>query len=1105
MLSFKNVSKTYISKKNKRSKKKCEVKALVKVSAKFKKNQFISILGPSGSGKTTLLNVLSGLDCFDDGGKIAVYELPTDKFNQKNWDNYRNYMVGYVFQDYNLIETLTALDNVALALAFSKIAPTKAFKLAKDSMKKVGIYDLRNKYISELSGGQKQLVAISRAIVKDPDIIFADEPTGALDSKTSIKIMDTLKKLSRNRLVVMATHNEKLARQYSTHIYNLKDGHLSDAKVIKDNIQNVSMSVASPMKKIDASTDKDAENSSTLILEKNKIRTQKSSLSIFTAFWIAFRNLKSKKVKSTLMICSAVIGVFIIAFILSLSNGLNLYIENAQNTILSQYPLYFSHNRDLSKVDSYAKAQQEAEKAANEESKTKSQRHAMTIKQAQEENKIALENMLGYMLSTNGESTTQNNASTINNLAAFKKYLDTNPDNFNDKVSSVEYTWRTSPVIYTNTSNGIEEVYPASGMFGSLGSGSGADSASGNNNKAGISSNGNLTSMFMHYGSLPENKELYEDDDCLIAGHWPQNPYQAILVLNDDCTIEDTLLYELGIRDFNSEIAPLIEKYKNKEKVDYPGQDSIYLYDDFLSKKLKVINPCDCYVKDQASGNFVDVSADKDFMKNVVDNAKDLEIVGIVLPKEGSKTSVYVHKGVQFPFDLNKLCIEQTKNSEVVRAQLENPEVDVLTGETFAYLAKADNIFERKPLGNAVKFNFQTLLDSVKINPDALNYSSPKANAKQIDISDKEKEEILLKLLQDKDFQEFIYDLTKEGNFEEGVYKIMCNAAVKYLEYVKEAKAQGIEPLTAELWFEYPNEGYTYVYEACQKIPQDMMADAISFIKKHGPKIVNTLMLYLEHEISNALKTLIEVLLDDSGPGLIEFDVNKFSNAMKINITMDDINQMVHVITGATKHTYKGNLADFGYDDQTEPMTLTIYPKDVESKAQIITITENYNQQMSKVDQENNVVTYTDDSGSMIGVALGIVAAISSLLIFFVSSALISGAILIGVVFGVSTLQRRREIGIIRALGARKLDILKMFNCETVLLGLISGIIGILLAAFVGFLINSAGNLGFDVSVLPVAGSIGLILGCALITFIAGFIPAKVASKKDPVKAIKGL
>lgn len=484
-----------------------------------------------------------------------------------------------------MLEQLTVLDNVVLALSFSHYSNKMRVKLAREALEHVGLLNEQNKYPSEISGGQMQCVAIARSIVKNPDIILADEPTGSLDSKSSKLIMDVLKNVGKNRIVIVATHNDALAKQYSTKIYDMKDGVLSSSA---EKEHDDSAFEEKPILAND-------QTSATKILNNNKIKTGHNRLSLSSAIHLAFRSLSNKKLKTFAMLAAGCVGVFLVATILSVSNGINQYIKTMQDTTFAQYPVVLPHNRDLNKVDSYVKVSEEEANKIQNEKITKAEQRKKVLEEAKRQHRVALNNVIGAYMSTGDNTSTLSKVSTVNDLYSLKQFLDKNPNDINNDIMDLEYTFRTAPVLFSANSNGIKEVYPNDGMFGSLGSGSGKASSDGSSSKSGTSSAFGVDKLFSEIGPLPRNADLYKDDESLVAGHWPNNPYECLLVLKTDGTIDDTMLYTLGLRDFQSEIAPLIEKYKNNEKVDYPGQLDTYSYNEFLGTSLKVVNPSDCY------------------------------------------------------------------------------------------------------------------------------------------------------------------------------------------------------------------------------------------------------------------------------------------------------------------------------------------------------------------------------------------------------------------------------------------------------------------------------------------------------------------------------
>ncbi|MCQ2752407.1 MAG: ABC transporter permease, partial [Coriobacteriales bacterium] len=709
----------------------------------------------------------------------------------------------------------------------------------------------------------------------------------------------------------------------------------------------------------------------------------------------------------------------------------------------------------------------------------------------------------GGLNATHSASSSGSSASIKNDLASFKKYLDSNPKNLNNYVDNIEYTYRTSPVIYYDNINGKGEVFPKSGLFGSLGSGSGRISVNGTSEKQGSASSINSTRSLQSYGPLPKDPKIYKDDDCLVAGQWPQNSHELLLVLNPNGTIDDNLLYDMGMRDYNTELKPVIEKYLNGEPFEYAGLKETYPYTDFLGKTFKMINPSECYAYNSSTGLWEDQSLNPEYMEPVINNGQELKIVGVVFPKFGTRCYTYLNAGINFPFDLYEESIKETTNSPIVQAQLASPETDVLSGESFSYLAGASKIFNEMGGKKLLRFDLEKLLSSIKINPEALDFKD--IASKEPAVSEEEQIALIVKILEDPAFIEFIYDITKDGTFEEDVLKLTAQAAQKYMEYVSNAKAHGLPYLSSTAWFSDAYGGKQYIDEMCAQLPKDMMNDAAAFLEKYGPVVVDALIEQISDEISELIANIGNELFDEDRPDLIEFDMEKFSTAIGTDITMNDLRKIGCVISGSAGRTLKGNLADFGYDDLSDPATVTIYPKDYPSKTNVITIIDSYNEDMQNTKQEDKIVTYTDDSGDLIKMAQGLVSGISGVILFFVLASTLSSILLLGIIFGVNTIRRRREIGLVRALGGRGRDVGRMFNVENAYIGFCAGVVGVLLAVIVSFAINSVANLGFNIAVLAPGVAIALIVISTLLAFVAGLLPSIFAGKKDPVRAINGL
>lgn len=587
-------------------------KALDKVSLNLRDNEFVAILGPSGSGKTTLLNIIGGLDRYDSGDLI-INGISTKKYKDRDWDSYRNHTIGFVFQSYNLIPHQTILANVELALTISGIGKAERRQRAQKALAQVGLGDQVHKKPNQLSGGQMQRVAIARALVNDPDILLADEPTGALDSDTSIQVMDLLKEVAKDRLVVMVTHNPELAYEYATRIVNLKDGQIrsdSDPYVVNE-----------------------AE-----LTEPEHKNMGKSSMSFLTALSLSFNNLKTKKARTLLTSFAGSIGIIGIALILSLSTGVNDYIEQIEEETLSEYPLQIqSTGFDFSSaMDTGSPSDSE-----------------------KKEGDIYVVEMVTNMFST----------MDTNDLESLKTYLEDGDSGIEDYTNAIEYTYNAEPQIYKENADGIRQVNPDH-SFDSMGLGSSSGS--------GIMSSMMSTNVFYE---MPENEQLYKGQYDVKAGRWPENYNECVLVLTSGGGMSDFMLYTLGLRD-PLELDEMVDQFISEEDITVPDDMGTYTYDDILGITFKLVNSADYYQYDSQYNVWTDKSGDENYMKDLVENGEDITIVGVVQPSEDANASA-LNAGICYPASLTKHVAEYAENTEIVKQQLDDPSVNVFTGEKF--------------------------------------------------------------------------------------------------------------------------------------------------------------------------------------------------------------------------------------------------------------------------------------------------------------------------------------------------------------------------------------------------------------------------------------
>ena len=855
MLRLENIKKDYITGDSK-------VEALKGITLQFRKSEFVSILGQSGCGKTTLLNIIGGLDRYTSGD-LVINGKSTKEFKDKDWDSYRNHSVGFVFQTYNLIPHQTILSNVELALTLSGVSKSDRRKKAIKALEDVGLGEQIHKKPNQLSGGQMQRVAIARALVNDPEIILADEPTGALDTKTSVQIMEILKKISKDRLIIMVTHNPELAEKYSSRIIRILDGKITDDS-----------------------------NPYTVENEEKEDRTTKAnskvSMSFFTALSLSLNNLMTKKGRTFLTAFAGSIGIIGIALILSLSSGMQTYINRVEEDTLSSYPITVQDETiDMTSMMTSLMGEEEDT--------------------AHEDEKVYSKNTVTDMLSTISTKIQSNN------LEEFKKYLDDESSEIMNYTNAIQYSYNLDLNIYKENTNEESEdnfvqVNPSQ-IF----------------SKLGMSDMENMMIAETNvWQELLNNPELLQSQYDVLAGKWPENYNEVVLVVDENNEILDYTLYSLGILD-QDELEEKYQKIQDGEAVEEEEQKS-YTYDELLNTKFKLLLNTDYYEKD--GDVWIDKSKDDDYIKEKLKDAEEIEVVGIIRPSEGTMATA-MSGTIGYTKELTEHVINKINDAEIVKEQKENPDINVFTGIEF-------------PEDTDKRFDFSSLTDEQRMYMASLS------------------EEELAELMQ---------------------------------QYTENASA-----------------------------------------------------------------------------------------------------------------TYEGNLEKMGVVDLDSPSTISIYPKDFESKDAIATSIENYNQKQRNDGKEENVITYTDLVGTMMSSVSTIIDAISYVLIAFVAISLVVSSIMIGIITYISVLERTKEIGILRSIGASKKDISRVFNAETFIVGLGAGILGIVVTLILNIPINMIIKAVTDIgglSSLPVVGGVVLVIISMLLTVIAGLIPARMASKKDPVEALR--
>ena len=847
MLELKNITKIYKTEN-------FTQKALDKVNISFRQNEFVSILGPSGSGKTTLLNIIGGLDNYT-AGDLIINGTSTKDYNDRDWDTYRNHSIGFVFQSYNLISHQSILANVELALTLAGVNKQERRKKALKVLKKVGLENHIYKKPNQLSGGQMQRVAIARALVNDPDILLADEPTGALDSNTSTQIMELLKEVAKDRLVIMVTHNKELAEIYSTRIIKLKDGIVgndSNPYKIKDTEKN------------------------------NKTKSSKTNMTMKTALSLSLNNLMTKKGRTVLTAFAGSIGIIGIALILSLSHGINSYIKKTEQETLSSYPLIIQKESvDMSTMIQSMSKSHKATKAKKDELRTI--------------------NIMQDMFKTLSKEVKRNN------IKDFKKYIETDKTKINDYTTSIQYGYNLTPNLYKVDSDKIIKVNPTT-VLDAVGMGT-----------EGISTAySSMMSQYNVFTELIDNKELLKQQYDLVEGSWPKNYNEVVLIVGKDNQITDYTLYSLGLLD-QENLKKQFNNMTSGKEVNF--ETKTFKLNDIIGLTYKLVLNTDYYQK--INNIWIDKRDNEEYMKNVLEKAEEIKIVGIIHPNEEAVTGNMSSGMVGYQTDLIKHIVKEINNQEITKDQVNNPDTNIFTGKSF---------------NETKKFDMSAL------TPEEL-----------IQINSLSDEELAL-----------------------------------YIE--------------------------TY------------------------SKNINT--------------------------------------------------------------SYEENLKKLGISEIDNPDTISIYPKDFEAKEKITKIIDNYNQKQN----ETNKIEYSDIVGIIMSSVSTIVNVISSVLIAFVAISLIVSSIMIAIITYISVIERTKEIGILRAIGASKKDISRVFNAETLIEGLTAGVLGIIITLILliptNIIIKEMVGIS-NIAKLPIIGAIILIIISVLLTIIAGVIPAKIASKKDPVEALR--
>lgn len=1080
-------------------------KALDDVSLNLRDNEFVAILGPSGSGKTTLLNVIGGLDRYDSGDLI-INGISTKKYTDRDWDSYRNHTIGFVFQSYNLIPHQTVLSNVELALTISGISGAERRSRATKALEQVGLGDQLHKHPSEMSGGQMQRVAIARALVNNPDILLADEPTGALDSDTSIQVMELLKEVAKDRLVVMVTHNPELAEQYATRIVRLRDG--------------VIQSDTAPF----------APDDSAQVPPVHK-NLGRSSMSPLTALALSFNNLLTKKTRTLLTAFAGSIGIIGIALILSLSAGVSNYIQEMERSTLSEYPLQISTTGvDLAALldpGSYTSA------VANNTNV------GATSASSTPEGMVTVRELLSQLTEDN---------SSVNDLASLKKYLDSDECTISEDAASIEYSYGIAPLIYRQNKDGtVRQIFPDSSL----------SALNNTTSAAGIVSSMTNQSVFTE---MAEEPSLYEDQYDVKAGRWPESYNEAVLVLNSDGSISDYALYILGIED-DSVMMRFLQEYAKNKNTQAPTGYGTYPYDTFVGLKYKIVTSSDYYVYDEERQIWRNRSDDEAYVEQLVENSPDLTIVGVVQPRADASSTI-LPIGVAYTHALTYYAIDHAAESEVVKQQLADPEVNVLTGERFDAGQRETDLdisslfsVDTDMLKDAFQFDASKLQFDLSgafdlqdgsfdfssiLDPSAFQLDLSDLDLSDIDMSDVELPDMdaldLSQLFADMDLsvsEDALQSLMKKimngykryiiGNgilnldkigfssyMESDQFKQLLSESMGDLLDTTGLQEQFTASLQQNLQGIMTSYLQSYSEQLSQKLGEALQTKLTAAIQTQMSTVMQQLMTQLTTQFSQQIQSAIQnniAQLSSQVEDALKIDPTVFQSAVQVNMSTDDLVDLVKMNLQSSTTSYSSVLGALGYSDYAKPGSIWIYPKSFEAKNRIVDSLNAYNAAMRAQGEEDKVIVFSDTVGTLMSAVTKIVDMVSNVLVAFVAISLAVSSIMIGVITYISVLERRKEIGILRAIGASKHNVSEVFNAETFIIGMCSGVIGVGLCLLLlipgNMLIHSIAGTTSVTAVLPPKAALVLIVLATLLTILGGLIPARSAAKCNPVTALR--
>ncbi len=1032
------------------------VKALDDISLSFRQNEFVAILGPSGSGKTTLLNIIGGLDHYSDGD-LVINGKTTKQFVDADWDSYRNHSIGFVFQSYNLIPHQSVLANVELALTLSGVSRAERREKAKKALEKVGLGDQISKKPNQLSGGQMQRVAIARALVNDPDILLADEPTGALDTVTSVQIMDLLKEVSADRLVIMVTHNPELADQYANRIIRLQDGKITD----------------------------DSNPFNTEHEEKRIEKTKKTTMSFFTALSLSLNNLLTKKARTFLTSFAGSIGIIGIALILSLSTGINAYINEVQEDSLTSYPLQLNaEEMDMGAlITSMMSSAQESKNHAKDKVYTSS---------------------IMYDLVNSVNSSTVN----YNDLGSLKTYFESEESKIKDYTRLIQYKYLVPINIYTKIDEDKYQKSDIMEVFDSMTSTTASSTSMMSLSTSFSSFNIWDELLFDENGNVsPMITDQYE----LLAGSWPKDKSDVILVLDKNNEITDITLHSLGLLSTSDILSNMLAARDGKE---VEIEVKSYSYEDICNISFKIIPQTDLFNK--TSDGWENISDNDSAMEVKIKNGLDLKICGIIRPGEDAK--INLSSSLYYTPQLTDYLIEKTSEAEIVKEQLSNPETDVISALPFK---AAEEIITDEQKVNELKALFATLNVNQKYDMYLKILSIPDEEAIENTVNQYMQAYPNRKALEDMIFNQYA---ESAGLDEESIRSFIDGYSDE--ELFDMVKKQIRQMLIAQ----HEEAAKAKINELALAPSKDELAKIkAQYLSKLTDKNTKVMFLVSNYSASTNipaqnlmpyLMTLSDAEVDARVDAAITQSAIEVYSKMaspskdKVALAFDEYyksltNEQILALYDecapekASSSTYKDNLTLLGVTDKDSPSQILLYSSTFADKDMVVETIENYNASCD----EDKQISYTDYVGLILSSVTTIINAITYVLIAFVSISLIVSTIMIGIITYISVLERTKEIGVLRSIGASKRDVSRVFNAETLIIGLISGGLGVgltvLLCIPINIIIRALSGIQSLTAYLPLQGAIVLILVSLFFTCIAGLAPARMAAKKDPVIALR--